>query len=189
MKCAEQNANIIQPFDRAICSIWIVRRKWKSNNNSTKHHFIASTVSRHTQRRCLYVVCHMNMQHANKSNQPTKHLVETFVNGIWECGVFYVFRSTLYANTIVPFCLGRKIEHSIVDFMLPAFCISVYGARVRRNSKRILCRPWDRGRTTERKMNQTTSSYLSMLTREMEHTYKYRRRVYLQVLKLCSGDA
>lgn len=60
----------------------------------------------------LFVVaaCYTNAQHANKSNQPTKYLVETFVNGIWVCERYMLCASAralgilcitvdVYANT------------------------------------------------------------------------------------------
>lgn len=89
----------------------------------------------YTELLCVYAVCHMNMQHANKSNQPTKHLVETFVNGIWEqervwaCCVcewsilcFSVDGLCKHHRPVV--CSGRTLStfSLLLISMLPAFC-------------------------------------------------------------------
>lgn len=59
-----------------------------------------------------YVTPYMNMQHANKSNQPTKCLVETFVNGISVWSILCLFGRRLCKHIRRPPLV--KIGNSIV---------------------------------------------------------------------------
>lgn len=54
-------------------------------------------IQKQTVRTNALSVYGMNMQHANKSNQPTKYLVETFVNGVWVWSILCI-SVDVYAN-------------------------------------------------------------------------------------------